>query len=171
MEIGRKGCHSCHNATSSFVFYSLVQDMRRTSCWFTLEQFSWPRWYITRIFVANVVYAGDARQVPGFAVVYVVFGWAWDAIHGKCLVLLEILFWMTSDMNNLTCLYIVISTHQKWRIKICVLIFVATVFQTRCWSGKVSYQHMSNGWSYNLCHGHRGGDAQAIIKLTQAISI
>ena len=57
--------------------------------------------------------ARDADHVPGFAVVYVVFGWAARAIHGKCLMLLEILFWMTADMNNLTCLYLVISGHQK----------------------------------------------------------
>ena len=63
--------------------------------------------------MGNVMYARDARRVPGFAVVYVVFGWAAGAIHGKCLWLLEILLWMTADMNNLTCLYIVISGHQK----------------------------------------------------------
>ena len=60
-----------------------------------------------------VMYARDARQVPGFAVVYVMFGWAACAIHGKCLLLLEILFWTTADMNNSTCLYIVISGHQE----------------------------------------------------------
>ena len=58
------------------------------------------------------MYARDARHVPGFAVVYVVFGWAACAIHGKCVVLLENFLWMTADMNHLTCLYIVISGHQ-----------------------------------------------------------
>ena len=111
--------------------------------------------------MGNVMYARDARHVPGFAVVYVVFGWAARAIHGKCLMLLEeIVFWMTADMNNLKCLYIVISGHQKWNFVICVLIFVAIVLQTRFWSGNASYQYMLNGRSYNLCRGHRGGEAR-----------
>ena len=105
------------------------------------------------------MYARDARHVPGFAVVYVVFGWAARAIHGKCLMLLEIFFWMTADMNNLKYLYIVISGLQMWNFVICVLIFVAIVFQTKFWSGNASYQLMLNGRSYNLCRMHRGGEA------------
>ena len=108
----------------------------------------------------NAMYAGDARHVLGSAVVSVGFGWAPRAIHGKCVMLREqILFWMTADMNNLTCLYIVIYGHRKRTVVICVLIFVAIVFQTKFWSANASYQYMSNGRSYNLCRGHRGGEA------------
>ena len=82
--------------------------------------------------MGNVRYAGNAGQNPGIAVVYVVLGWAKVAIHGKCLMLLQIVLRMTADMNDLTCLYIVISGHQRWIMLICVLIFVVIVFQIRC---------------------------------------
>ena len=81
--------------------------------------------------MGNVMYARDARHVPGFAVVYVVFGWAARAIHGKCLMLLGGRLLMTAGLNNLRCLYIVISGHQKRNFVLCVQIFVAIVFQTR----------------------------------------
>ena len=77
---------------------------------------SWQRWDITRKENGNVKYAGHARHVAGFAVVYVVFGWAAGAIHGKWLMLLDGFSSMTADMNNLTCLYIVISGHHKKRM-------------------------------------------------------
>ena len=58
------------------------------------------------------MYAANAGQKPGIAVVSVVFGWAPGVIHGKCLMLLQIDLRMTADMDDLTCLYIVISGHQ-----------------------------------------------------------